>query len=169
MTPDHPHARLLAQHYAAMATALHPGQSASDGRAEAFTTVAKQVVQLLAPDFVIHTGGIRLAAHGGREFTMAMGQRRNALSGGPFRPRGELSIVADDSYAFVRGVFSAESNGRTYLAEGAGAWRFNEIGQATEHWELGPGREFDEFFIGCDPDFAFASAEEFWLKQAPSA
>jgi hypothetical protein len=47
-----------------------------------------------------------------------------------------------------------------------GAWRFNSDGQASEHWEIGSGRAWDEFFVACDPDCVFASGVDFWLAGA---
>ncbi len=164
MSPDHPNAVLLARHYEAMASAIDTEGLDDEARRSAYEEVARQVAALLAPDFVIHTCGIRLAATGGRELTMAMGQRRNSLCGNTFRPVSGLTIIADDTYAVVRGVFEAEHGGRRYRHEGMGTWLFNDDGQAIEHWEHAPGQLWDDFFIGCDPDFAFSSGEEFWHR-----
>lgn len=166
LSPQHPNAQTLSSYYSAMSVALHDPHSNLAARESAFAEIAHKVSQLLAPDFLIHTGGIRLATTGDRDFTMAMGKRRNILSGGTFRPARPPLIVADDVYAFVRGSFTGQSNGLQFDQESAGAWRFNSDGQATEHWELGASRAFDDFFIGCDPDFAFSSGREFWLKEA---
>lgn len=164
LSADHPNAQNLSRYYSAMAAALNDKSADLATRQAAFTSIAEKIDQLMAPDFLIHTAGVRLASKGDRAFTMIMGKRRNILSGGTFRPLGAPLIVADDSYAFVRGTFGGERNGLRFAEETAGAWRFNADGQATEHWELGMSRAFDEFFIGCDPDFEFGTGREFWLK-----
>lgn len=166
LSADHPNAQILNHYYSAMSVALHDPNANLDARDAAFSEIAEKVGQLLAPDFLIHTGGIRLATTGDRAFTMAMGKRRNLLSGGTFRPVRPPLIVADDVYAFVRGGFTGEQDGLRFEEESAGAWRFNSDGRATEHWELGKSQAFDDFFIGCDPDFTFSSGRDFWLKDA---
>jgi hypothetical protein len=124
--------------------------------------LAEQTEQMLAPDFVMHTCGIRLAASGGRKFQRAMGLRRQKL--GRYRHVETVSVVADDVYAVVRGVFGAEHGDRNYRQETMTTWRFDEEGRAAETWENANGRVWDDFWIGCDPDFVFTSGEEFWLK-----
>lgn len=167
MSPDHPNAKNLKELYEAMGSALHEDSGLTvEEKAVAFKAVSDRVDQLLRPDFVIHTNGIRLGAHGDRKFTMIMGQRRNALCNGTFRPVSELDVIADDVYAVIRFRARAERAdlGLSYDHEVMGAWRFDEEGRATEHWEQGPALSWDEFWIACDPGFEFSSGEEFWLK-----
>lgn len=164
MSPDHPNARRLAGYYAAMARAMDAAASDAD-RQVAFMEIVEQMGELFAPDFVIHTAGVRLAASGDREFAAAMGRRRNELSGHTFRPVGTPAVVADDQYAVVRTTVHAQRDGMTLSENGMGVWRFAGD-RATEHWEISDGLRFDKFFIGGDPDFEFSTGEEFWLKDS---
>ena len=127
-----------------------------------FNEVAEQIERMLAPDFAIHTCGIRLAAIGDREFQRAMGKRRSVLGG--YKVIGMPSIVADDDFAIIRGTYVAEHKGRKYSQETMSTWRFDRDGRAAEHWEHAPSRVWDEFWMACDPDFSFTSGREFWLK-----
>jgi|GEM_PF-2915027 len=166
LSPDHPNAQLIMSFYGAMAAAMESTSDDTEARTAAFAEIAGKMQQILAPDFIIHTGGVRLATTGDMGFMMLMGKRRNMLSGETFRPVGVPYIVADDHFAFVRAQFVGERDGVPFNEESAGAWRFNAAGQAAEHWELANSPDFDDFFIGSDPDFEFTSAKEFWLKDA---
>src|SRR5687768_12106342 len=125
LSADHPNARILSSIYDAMSAVLNDSSSDLTARHAAFTSIAEELQQLLTPDFLIHTGGDRLATTGDRHFMSIMGKRRNLLSGGTFRPTRSPLIVADDTYAFVRGTFAAEHNGLRFEEEVGGAWRFN--------------------------------------------
>lgn len=143
---DHPHALWLTDLY-------RVDESAQD---------AERVAGALArmsPDFVIHTGGIQLAATGRMDFMLAYGQRRAEL-GGP-APVEIYQILADDNFAIIYALYRSERDGKAWEAPGLGVWRFKD-GMAVEHWELPDGEQWDAFYLDGQPADAARSAIDFW-------
>ena len=121
------------------------------------------IISRFAPNFLIHTAGLRLAAIGDRDFLMQYGKRRSSLCDKNIEALQGSQILADDHYGIVRAVFRSSRGDKVWERVGLGAWRF-ENGLAVQHWELGDAEKWDEFFISGDPDFAFQTGREFWLK-----
>ena len=163
MTADHPNAVWLAQLYRGPAAIENDPMLDRETRESKKAEHLKLMFSKLAPNWIIHTGGIRLAATGDSAFATAMGNRRKTLSNGSFRTIEIDQILADDEYGVLHGTFRAERDGRVVKWVAVGVWRF-ENGLAVEHWEACPGGEWDQFFLAEDPDFK-GTAEEFWLKK----
>lgn len=117
----------------------------------------------VSPDFVIHTGGVRLAATGDGVFSHAYGARRTAIAGDSFRLLKVEQVLADDLYGIISLVTRLERNGKAEDFIGMGGWRFDGD-KAVEHWELVPGQLWDEAFLVADPQFA-GDAKDFWLAK----
>jgi len=123
----------------------------------------KSAFSRVSSDFVIHTGGVRLAATLGGASTQAYGARRTAIVGDSFRLIRVEQILADDLYGIVSMVTRLERRGVAEDFIGMGAWRF-EGDLAVEHWEIVPGQLWDEAFLIADPEFS-GEAKDFWLAK----
>src|SRR3569833_2508169 len=64
-----------------------------------------EVMVLMSPDLVIHTGGVRLAATGGMDFMRRYAKRRASLAAANVEPVEFDQILADDHYGIVHGTF----------------------------------------------------------------
>ena len=164
LTPDHPNAKWLADFYRGAADVENDPLLDEDARERAVNELTQRALSKISPDFRIHTGGNRLGTTGDLAFTLAYMARRKALTGGTFRPIAIDQILADDEYGVIHGTFGAEQNGKAFKLVGMGVWRFDESGRAVEHWEIGPGHEWDRLFLAGDPDLGDGSATEFWTK-----
>lgn len=163
MTADHPNALWLAHLYEGV-IAIQSDQSLEPAaRDEKQVAHQRSAFARVSPEFVIHTGGIRLAATLGGELTQAYGARRMAIAGDTFRLLGVDQILADDHYGIVRLLTRLERDGKPEEFIGIGGWRFeNEL--AVEHWEMVPGQLWDEAFLVADPQFN-GEARDFWLAK----
>ncbi|MCP3732815.1 nuclear transport factor 2 family protein [Sphingomonas sp. MG17] len=164
MTEDHPNARWLADLYQGVVRiqndpALGPDMREATLLAHQRSAFAARV----SPDFVIHTGGVRLAAAGRGDFVQAYGARRTAIAKNSFRLIEIDQIIADDHYGIVRVLTGARHNDRPVEFLGMGGWRF-ENGLAVQHWEMVPGDLWDDVFLVADPDFA-GDPRDFWLAK----
>lgn len=163
MTEDHPNALWLKHLYEGVIAIQ------SDPTLDPAARDAKQVAHQRAafarvsPNFVIHTGGVRLAATGDGVFTHAYGARRTAIAGDSFRLLKVEQVLADELYGIVSLVTRLERVGRPEDFIGIGGWRF-EGDMAVEHWEMVPGPLWDEAFLVADPQFA-GDARDFWLAK----
>lgn len=161
MTPDHPNALWLAHLYRGVIDIQ------SDQTLEPSVRDAKQVAHQqsafarVSSAFVIHTGGVRLAATGDAAFTQTYGERRMAIAGDSFRLLNVDQILADDLYGIVRVVGRLERSGKAEEFVSIGGWRF-EGEMAVEHWEMVPGQLWDEAFMVANPQFE-GDARDFWL------
>ncbi|GAA3547504.1 hypothetical protein GCM10022222_33900 [Amycolatopsis ultiminotia] len=126
---DHPHAKWLSELY---------GSGIDHG-----VPPVEEVLQKFSPEFVIHTGGVRLATSGGRALLADYARRRREL-GHPL-PSKIHQVLADDHFGIVYAEFRAERAGTVMAGPGMGAWRF-EDGLAVEHWEMPDGPQWDEFY-----------------------
>lgn len=165
LTPDHPNAKWLADHYLGGTDIENDETLDEDARERAMVDILQRVFARFSPDFTIHTGGIQLSATGDLAFTLAYGNRRKALTAGTFRPVLIDQILADDEHGIVHGTFRSERDGQVFEFVGMGIWRFDAEGQAVEHWEIPPGQAWDQFFVAGDPDFGDGSATQFWTKK----
>lgn len=163
MTADHPNAVWLAQIYRGSTAIENDPSLDQEARKSKIAEHHKLMFSRLAPNWTIHSGGIRLAATGDAAFATAMGSRRKTLTNGSFRPIEIDQILADDSYGILHVRCRAERRGIAAEWVAIGVWRF-ENGLAVEHWELPPGDQWDQFFLADDPDFN-GTAREFWLKK----
>ncbi|PCE42514.1 hypothetical protein [Rhizorhabdus dicambivorans] len=163
MTADHPNALWLAHLYEGV-IAIQSDQSLEPSeRDEKQVAHQRSAFAKVSPDFVIHTGGVRLAATGGAEFTQAYGARRMAIAGHSFRLLGVDQILADDYYGIVRLLTRLERDGKAEDFIGVGGWRF-EGDLAVEHWEMVPGQLWDAAFLIADLQFQ-GEARDFWLAK----
>ncbi|SHY53283.1 Uncharacterised protein [Mycobacteroides abscessus subsp. bolletii] len=144
-TADHPNARWLASYYTS--------RGHGDYNLERFS-----------PHFVIHTGGVRLAATGGMDFLKRYIQRRQDLTDANVEVVEFGGALADDHYGINWGTFRTTRGDDVWVRPSLGAWRF-ENGLAAEHWELANGPRWDEFFLATDPHFS-GTPEEFWTQAA---
>lgn len=167
MSPDHPNAQFLRDVYETMARVKSDQSLDPATREQRIAAIVADVRTKTSPDCVTHTGGIELAAIGDMAFAAIMQRRRAALSANTFTPSGRFTILADDDYGIVRGQYTAERNGVREEWEGMGVWRFDQ-GVAVEHWEIGPSRSWDAYFLAGDPTFTGGTAEEFWRRDALS-
>jgi hypothetical protein len=119
------------------------------------------VLPRLSPEFVIHTGGVRLATTGRLEFLQTYTRRRAEL-GAPV-PVEIYQILADDSFAIIYAKFRVERDGTVWDAPGMGAWRF-EDGLAVEHWEIPDGHRWDEFYLRAEPAAQGQTATDYWSR-----
>ncbi|MGC5567721.1 hypothetical protein ACPYPG_33450 [Streptomyces sp. FR-108] len=149
---DHPNALWLA--------GLYGGDGGDDGTGDKGRRAAR-ALRSISPEFVVHTGGIRLAATGDLDFMKGYEQRRSALG----RPAlVELyQILADDHFAIVYARYRFEQGGAAWEGPGMGAWRF-EDGRAVEHWELPDGKAWDAFYLAADPGTPGERAADYWAK-----
>ena len=143
---DHPNALWLADLY-----------SPADGQDDAQRVEA--VMRRVSPDFVIHTGGIRLATTGGLAFMRRYAQRRAEL-GGP-APVEIYQILADDHFAIIYARFRAERGSEVRELPGMGAWRF-DAGMAVEHWEMPDGPDWDRFYLPAHTELSNEQAAQYW-------
>jgi hypothetical protein len=117
-------------------------------------------MQRLSPELVVHTGGVKLSTTGGAAFLPVYAQRRAKLAGGPTTPVAVYLVLADDEYGIIY-MRVRHQQGDEHPA--MGAWRF-EDGLAVEHWELGNGQAWDEFYLGADPTLKDGDAYEYWTR-----
>lgn len=163
LTSDHPNAIWLTGLYRGTSEIeADPGFTETE-REERKSAHLAEIWKRLSPDFVIHTGGVRLAVTGDIEFLRTYSQRRTSLADGDVRPLKLDQIMADDHYGIVHGTFRTARGAEVWERVGMGAWLFKD-GLAVEHWELSDGPRFDAFYLSGDPDFQPGSAMEFWTK-----
>jgi hypothetical protein len=164
MSDDHPNARWLAQMYQnQIVDAAELPALSEDERRQRQLERGQAWGSRMAPEFVVHTGGIQLGATGGLAFLGAYGPRRSSLSETNLLPLQVHQVLADDRYGFLTFTFRAKRADREWVSTAVSSWRF-EDGMAVEHWELVDGPAWDDFFTAGDPDFEFRTAEEFWTK-----
>lgn len=163
MTADHPNALWLAHLYEGVIAIQNDDTLAPSVREEKQVAHQRSAFAKVSADFVIHTGGVRLAATGDAAFTQAYGARRMAIAGDGFRLLGVDQILADDHYGISRILTRLERKGQAEEFIGIGGWRF-EGNQAVEHWEMVPGKLWDEAFLATEPDFE-GEARDFWLAK----
>ena len=162
LTSDHPNALWLAEMYR-LSRPEEAGLSAEELERARGEHLAKCLARM-SPDFVIHTGGVRLAVTGDMAFMKAYGVRRASLSDG-----GDVSLVAinqilaDDTYGITHFRSRTTRGDHVWERTGMGAWRF-ENGIAMEHWELSNGPVWDAFYLAGDPEFN-GNAIEYWTKK----
>ena len=161
MTADHPNARWLADLYEGVVRIQNDTTLESATREQMQLAHQRSAFAKVSPDFVIHTGGVRLAATGQGAFTQAYGARRMAIAGDSFRLLEVDQILADDLYGIARILTRLERNGKGEEFIGMGGWRF-EGDMAVEHWEIVPGPLWDEAFLVADREFR-GDARNFWL------
>lgn len=163
LTPDHPNALWLASVYRG-GEAIRKDLSLSDEERQAQQARHRAAaIERLAPGFVIHTGGYRLAATGGLSFMGAYANRRSQLSGEDTVPLEIYQILADDHYGIIYGRFCTRRGDDVWERPGMGAWRFEE-GLAVEHWEIGDAHAWDSFYLAADPDLIDGQAAEYWSR-----
>ena len=163
MTPHHPNAIWLRELYEGVIRIQNDQTLAPHLREEMQLAHQRAAFAKVSPDFVIHTGGARLAATGTGAFIQAYGARRTAIAGESFRLLETDQILADDHYGIARITTRLEQNGESVEFIGLGGWRF-EGDLAVEHWELVPGHLWDEAFLIADPEFS-GEARDFCLKK----
>ncbi|AMK24160.1 hypothetical protein [Sphingobium sp. TKS] len=163
MTADHPNALWLAQLYEGVVRIQSDQTLDPEVREQMQLDHQKSAFSRVSPDFVIHTGGVRLAATGDGAFSQAYGARRTAIAGDSFRLVRVEQILADDLYGVVSMLTRLERNGEVEEFIGMGAWRF-EGDLAVEHWEIVPGQLWDEAFLIADPEFS-GEARDFWFAK----
>lgn len=161
MTADHPNALWLAELYEGVVRIQNDHTLDPQVREQMQLDHQKSAFSRVSPDFVIHTGGVRLAATGSGAFTQAYGARRTAIAGDSFRIIKVEQILADDLYGIISMLTRLERNGEVEEFVGMGGWRF-EGDLAVEHWEIVPGQLWDEAFLIADPAFS-GDAKDFWL------
>jgi hypothetical protein len=158
LRPDHPNAVMMNKLYR---STQHVPET--ETQEEAQKRVAETMKSVgLPPNFVIHTGGVKLAATGGMDFMKKYSARRGSLCDRNVVPLEVIQVIANDTYGIVVARFQTSRNGQVWERVGVGAWRF-EDGVPVEHWELANGPKWDAFFLGGDPEFK-GTAEEFWTK-----
>ncbi|PRY19657.1 hypothetical protein [Pseudosporangium ferrugineum] len=161
LSETHPNALWLADLYRGGAEITADPGLGEQERLRRHQEHISEVMKRMSPDFVIHTGGVRLAATGGMDFLRRYTKRRAGLADANVEPIGFDQILADDHYGIVHGTFRTSRGDWTWTRVGMGAWRFKD-GVAVEHWELSDGPTWDEFFLAGDPAAFTGSAEEFW-------
>jgi len=161
LSETHPNALWLAELYRGGAVITADPSLSEDERLQRQRQHISEVMKRMSPDFVIHTGGVRLAATGGLDFLRRYTKRRAGLADANVEPVGFDQILADDHYGIVHGTFRTSRGDWTWTRVGMGAWRFQD-GVAVEHWELSDGPTWDKFFLAGDPAAFTGSAEEFW-------
>lgn len=167
MTADHPNALWLAHLYEGV-IAIQSDQTLEPSvRDEKQVAHQRSAFAKVSPKFVIHTGGVRLAATGDGAFTQAYGARRMAIAGDSFRLLEVDQILADDHYGIARILTRLERDGKAEEFIGIGGWRF-EGDLAVEHWEMVPGQLWDEAFLVADPQFE-GEAKDFWMATDKAA
>jgi len=164
LTADHPNAVWLASVYGdGEAIRKDPNLSDEERQARQAQHVASSIGRL-SPDFVMHTGGLRLAATaGGLAFMAAYSSRRSKLSGEDTVPLEIYQVLADDHFGIIYGRFVTHRGDEVWERSGMGAWRF-ENGLAVEHWEIGDARAWDAFYLAVDPDVTDGQAVEYWSR-----
>ncbi|HET6302203.1 hypothetical protein [Microbacterium sp.] len=162
LSADHPNALWLSDLYRGGAAIIADTSLDEAERARKTAEHRARVFERISPDIVIHTGGVRLAATGGREFMLRYIKRREQLTEGDVQPVEFGLILADDHYGITHGTFRNVRGGEVWTRIGMGAWRF-EDGIAVEHWELSNGPKWDEWFLAADPEFE-GHAIDFWTK-----
>lgn len=161
---EHPNARWLRSVYIGAAEIKRNDADLGDHEVELLMeSHVVDVMARFARDFVLHTGGRRLAATGSGDFMQQYSARRRQLSQGTFRTIEILEVVADDAYGLVTGRFQADNGIRSIDMVGMGAWRFRD-GIAVEHWEMPDGDVWDDFFLAADPSLVEGNAEEYWRR-----
>ena len=163
LTADHPNAKWLHQLYFGAAAIENDSALTAETRKAKKAEHIKLMTSRMSPGWVIHTGGIKLAATVTSDWISEYHDRRKALTNGTFRAIRIDQILADDLYGIIYGTFAAEQNGEAIEMMGVGAWRF-ENDLVVEHWEMPPGDVWDDLFLAGDPDFQ-GTAEEFWRKK----
>lgn len=163
LTADHPNAIWLASVYRG-GEAIRKDSSLSDEERNVRQAEHRAAaIERLAPDFVMHTGGYRLAATGGLAFMGAYAKRRSELAGEDTVPVEIYQILADDHFGIIYGRFCTRRGDDVWERSGMGAWRF-EDGLAVEHWEIGDARAWDSFYLAADPDLTDGQAVEYWSR-----
>lgn len=163
MTADHPNALWLSHLYEGVIRIQNDHSLEPEVREEMQLAHQRSAFARVSPQFVIHTGGVRLAATGDGTFTQAYGARRMAIAGDSFRLLDVDQILADDHYGIARITTRLERDGKAEEFIGVGGWRF-EGDFAVEHWEMVPGQLWDEAFLIADPQFD-GEARDFWLAK----
>ena len=159
---DHPNALWLDNVYSGAARIGSDKTLDEETRARLIQDHVDTFKKRFAPNLIIHTGGVRLAATGVGAFVDQYIARRGSLCDANVVPLEMDQILADDHYGIIHGVFRLARGANVWERVGMGAWRF-EDGMAMEHWELSNGPRWDAFFLATDPDFE-GTAEEFWTK-----
>jgi hypothetical protein len=162
LTADHPNARWLNDFYCEGARISNDASLDAATRARRLQEHGQEIAKRLSPDFVIHTGGVRLATTGGMEFLARYAQRRDALTDVSGEVIDFAGALADDHYGIVYATFRTSRGDEVWERISMGAWRF-EGGLVVEHWELPDGPRWDAFYLGADPELG-GSALEFWTK-----
>lgn len=163
LTEDHPNALWLSELYRG-GEAIRTDPSLSDRERQTRQSRHREAaIAKLHPDFVIHTGGYRLAATGGLEFMGSYAQRRAQLSGEDTVPVEIYEIVADDHYGIIYGRFQTRRGDEVWERTGMGVWRFEDA-LAVEHWEIGNARAWDRFYLAADSDLTDGRALEYWTR-----
>ncbi|MDR7277240.1 putative SnoaL-like aldol condensation-catalyzing enzyme [Catenuloplanes atrovinosus] len=163
LSETHPNALWLSELYRGGAAITQDPTLSEEERLARQQQHVNEVMKRMSPDFVIHTGGVRLAATGGMGFLRRYTKRRESLADANVEPLGFDQILADDYYGIVHGNFRTSRGDRIWTRVGMGAWRFVD-GVAVEHWELADGYTWDEFYLAGDPTPFTGSAEEFWTR-----
>lgn len=163
MTADHSNALWLTHLYRGVIDIQSDMTLTSAERDEKQLAHQRSAFARVSPAFVIHTGGVRLAAAGEGAFTHAYGARRMAIAGDSFRLLDVDQVLADDLYGIARIRTRLERNGTGEEFIGIGGWRF-EGEMAVEHWEMVPGQLWDEAFLVADPEFD-GDARDFWMAK----
>lgn len=160
----HPNAQWLrAVYLGAAEIKRNDARLEADELDRAMQTHVSNVMGRFAPEFLLHTGGRRLAATGSGTFMRQYSARRARLSRDSFRTVEVMEVVADDRYGIVTGRFQADNGLRAIDLVGMGAWRFAD-GVAVEHWEMPDADVWDDFFLAADPDVIDGNAEEYWRR-----
>lgn len=164
LTSDHPNALWLAELYSVdqQLDSAHADLPEVERERRHAEHVAKHMARM-SPDFVIHTGGVRLAATGDKAFMQAYARRRAMLADGDVSIVAINQILADDTYGILHFRSRTTRGDQIWERTGMGAWRF-EDGIAVEHWELSNGPRWDAFYLTADPDFN-GNANEYWTKE----
>lgn len=144
---DHPNALWL--------TDVYSPDMGDEGYAQRVEAVMRRV----SPEFVIHTGGVRLASTGGLAFMKVYAQRR-AEFGAPTTVE-IYQILADDHYGIIYARFRSERGGEVRETPGMGAWRF-EAGMAVEHWEMPDGPSWDRFYLPAGTEPSDEQVAAYW-------
>lgn len=160
---DHPNAMWLSELYRGMAAIVADAELDEAQREQRTAAHMAEQFKRISPQFVIHTGGVKLSATGDLRFMQKYGRRRESLCDSNTMLSVDL-ILADDEYGIVHLVARTTRGDEIMEGVGMGAWRF-ENGFAVEHWELPNGPKWDAFFLAGDPDFQTDSATEFWTKE----
>jgi hypothetical protein len=164
---DHPNAIWLAGLYGDGKAIMEDPALSDEEREERLVRHRDAVIERLSPDFVIHTGGLRLAATGGLAFMRAYAKRRSELSSEDTVSLELYDVLADDHYGITYARFRTRRDDRVWERPGMGAWRF-EGGLAVEHWELPDGRGWDDFYLATDGDLVDGDAVGYWSRPAVS-